>query len=61
MLQKVNINGFIYFADVNAQVLYTDRDKKSGTPFTFLTKDESKQVQNELRFPRKEKYQLDLE
>ncbi|MFA5207378.1 MAG: hypothetical protein WC428_01860 [Candidatus Paceibacterota bacterium] len=55
MLQKVNINGFIYFADVNNQVLYTDRDKKSGSPFSFLTKNENVQLQNELRFPRKEK------
>ncbi len=54
MLQKVNINGFIYYADVNNQVLYTDRDKKSGSPFSFLTSDENKQLQNELRFPRKE-------
>ena len=54
MLQEVNINGFKYFADVNNQILYTDRDKKSGTPFSFLTKDENKQLQNELRFPRKE-------
>lgn len=57
MLQKVHINGFEYFADVNAQILYTDRDKKSGSPFTFLTANEQKQLQNELRFPRKEKVQ----
>jgi ClpP class serine protease len=55
MLQKVNVNGFIYFADVNNQVLYTDRDKKSGTPFSFLTANEKSQIENELRFPRKEK------
>ena len=55
MLQKVHVNGFVYFAEVNNQVLYTDRDKKSGTPFSFLTENENKQVQNELRFPRKEK------
>ena len=54
MLQEIHINGFKYYADVNAQILYTDRDKKSGTPFSFLTKDENKQLQNELRFPRKE-------
>jgi ClpP class serine protease len=54
MLQKVHVNGFIYYADVNNQVLYTDRDKKSGSPFSFLSKDENKQLQNELRFPRKE-------
>lgn len=55
MLQKVNINGFTYYADVNNQVLYTDREKKSGTPFSFLNKNEKSQIENELRFPRKEK------
>lgn len=55
MLQKVHVNGFIYFADVNNQVLYTDRDKKSGTPFSFLTANEKSQIETELRFPRKEK------
>ena len=53
MLQAVNINGFQYFADVNNQILYLDKDKKSGTPFSFLTKNESQQMYNELRFPRK--------
>ena len=55
MLQEIHINGFKYFADVNAKILYTDRDKKSGTPFNFLTKNEKSQMENELRFPRKEK------
>jgi hypothetical protein len=54
MLQEVNINGFKYYADVNNQILYTDRDKKSGSPFSFLSANENKQLQNELRFPRKE-------
>jgi hypothetical protein len=54
MLQKVHINGFEYFADVNAQILYTDEDKKSGTIFSYLTANEKSQLQNELRFPRKE-------
>lgn len=54
MLQKVHINGFNYFVDVNAQILYTDREKKSGTPMSFLTKNEKEQVENELRFPRPE-------
>lgn len=54
MLQEVNINGFKYFADVNNQILYTDRDKKSGTPFSFLSSNEKTILQNELRFPRKE-------
>jgi hypothetical protein len=52
MLQIVHLNGYIWYADVNCRVLYEDSDKKSGTPFSFLTKDELQQVQNELRFPR---------
>jgi hypothetical protein len=55
MLQKVLINGWEWFADVNAQILYTDRDKKSGTPFNYLTSNEREQVMNELRFPRTKK------
>jgi hypothetical protein len=54
MLQKVNINGFKYYVDVNAHILYTDSDKKSGTPLSFLTANEKTQIENELRFPRKE-------
>ena len=55
MLQEVNINGFKYFADVNARILYIDGEKKNGTPFNYLTANEKKQMENELRFPRKEK------
>jgi hypothetical protein len=53
MLQEVHINGFKYYADVNNQVLYNDREKKSGTPFNYLTANEKSQMYNELRFPRK--------
>ena len=52
MLQEININGFKYYADINARILYTDSNKKSGVPFSFLTKNENEQLQNELRFPR---------
>jgi len=52
MLQEININGFKYYVDINAQILYTDCNKKSGVPFSFLTKNENEQLQNELRFPR---------
>jgi hypothetical protein len=54
MLQKIHINGFKYYADVNARILYTDEEKKNGTPFNYLTADEKTQMENELRFPRKE-------
>ena len=52
MLQEVQINMFTYYADVNKQILYTDRDMKSGSPFHFLTKNEREQVENCLRFPK---------
>ena len=54
MLQEIHINGFKYYADINTRILYTDKEKKSGTPFNYLTANEQKQLQNELRFPRKE-------
>lgn len=54
MLQEIHINGIKCFADVNAQILYSDRDKKSGKPMSYLTENERKQILNELRFPRKE-------
>jgi hypothetical protein len=52
MLQIVHINGYIWYADVNCRVLYEDSDRKRGTPFSFLTRNELRQVENELRFPR---------
>jgi len=58
MLQIVHLNGFEYFVDINNRILYLDSNKKAGTPFTFLTKDELKQVENELRFPRKVKEEI---
>jgi hypothetical protein len=55
MIQEININGYKYYADIINRILYTDREKKSGTPFSFLTKNEKEQMENELRFPRKRK------
>ena len=55
MSQEVHINGFTYYADVNNQILYENRDKKSGSPFTFLSKNDKQQLETELRFPRKSK------
>ncbi len=54
MLQLVHINGFVWYADVNSQVLYADREKKSGSPFSFMTRNEREQMGRELRFPRKQ-------
>jgi len=52
MLQIVHINGFIWYADINSQVLYEDREKTKGSPFSFMTRNEREQMENELRFPR---------
>lgn len=55
MLKEVWINGAQYYADVNNRILYVDRDKKSGTPFSFMSKNETEQMEKELRFPRSKK------
>lgn len=52
---EVLINGFTYYADIYNQILYNDRDKKSGTPFSFLSKNEKEQVENQIRFPKSKK------
>jgi hypothetical protein len=54
-MNEVKVNGFTYYADVRNRILYEDRDKKSGTPFSYLTKNELQQVEKELRFPRSKK------
>lgn len=55
MIREIKMNGYQYYVDVNNQILYQDKEKKSGTPFSFLTKNEREQVEKELRFPRKKK------
>jgi hypothetical protein len=54
-LHEVKINGFSYFADINNKILYESRNKKNGTPFSFLTKNETQQLEKEIRFPRTRK------
>lgn len=54
-MNEVRINGYTYFADTNSKILYDDRNKKNGTPFSFLTKNELKQLEREIRFPRTKK------
>lgn len=55
MLQEVNLNGSVYYADVNRQILYVSKERKIGTPFSYLTKKEKEQMEAELRFPRSKK------
>lgn len=52
---EVSINGLVWYADSKNQILYENKEKTKGTPFSFLTKKELEQVQRELRFPRKKK------
>jgi len=54
-MYEVHVNGFIWYADVRNRVLYEDREKTRGTPFSYLTKNDLEQVENELRFPRSKK------
>jgi len=52
---EVWVNGYLYYADISNKILYIDREKKNGTPFSFLTKNELEQVEREVRFPRNKK------
>ena len=54
-MYEVHVNGFIWYADIHNRVLYEDREKTRGTPFSYLTKNDLEQVENELRFPRSKK------
>lgn len=49
---EIWINGFQYYADIQNKILYLDRDKINGTPFSFLTKNEMDQINKELKFPK---------
>lgn len=54
---EVWVNGYQYYADIKNKILYDDREKKNGTPFSFLTKNELEQVERMIRFPRKKEPQ----
>jgi len=58
-MNEVKVNGSTYYADVRNRILYEDREKTKGTPFSFLTKNELEQVERELRFPRTKKVDKD--
>lgn len=52
MLQQVFINGFEFFVDTCNKILYSDREKKSGVPFNYMTKNEREQMERSLRLGR---------
>lgn len=52
---EVLIKGTMYYVDINNKILYTDRDKKNGTPFNYLTTKERDVVENQIRFPKSKK------
>lgn len=49
MLQQVFINGFEYFADLCSNILYNDREKNSGVPFSYMSNSEREQLERSLR------------
>lgn len=51
-MKEVTLNGFNYYVDPVNRILYYDRDKKSGIPLSFCTKNEREQIETQLRFPR---------
>lgn len=51
-MKEIMLNGFVYYFDPVNRILYNDRDKKSGTPLSFCTKNEREQIETQLRFPR---------
>ena len=57
-MYEVTINGCTWYADVKNRILYEDREKKSGSPFSFLTKNEMEQLERCLRFPKPKKEEV---
>ena len=44
------INGYTYFVDVKNKIVYENREKTNGVPYSFLTKNELEQIERQLRF-----------
>lgn len=47
---EVKINGYTYFVDVKNKIVYENREKTNGVPYSFLTKNELEQIERQLRF-----------
>ena len=54
-MHEVNINGFVYYADYVRRILYEDRERTKGVPFSYLTKSELEIVEKQIRFPKSKK------
>jgi hypothetical protein len=52
-MNKVYVNGFVWYADISNRMLYEDLNKTSGTSFKFLTDNEIKQINDSIKYPRK--------
>lgn len=52
---EVLFDGTMYYADIQNKILYTDRDKKNGTPFNYLIKEMQVSLENQIRFPKSKK------
>ena len=51
-LQEVKINGYTWYVDLSKRYIFEDKDCKKGTSFSFLTKDELKQLNDYINYPR---------
>ena len=47
---EVKMNGYTYFVDVKNKIVYENREKTNGVPYSFLTKNELEQIERQLRF-----------
>lgn len=51
-MKRINIEGAIYYYDVNNKILYNDCERKSGRPYNYLTEREKKFVEKQIRFAK---------
>lgn len=50
-MTTVHINGFVYYFDRVTRIVYEDRERTKGVPYSYLTQNEKDQLDKELRFP----------
>ena len=51
-LKEVFINGFKYYYDDKDNTLYEDKEKTNPISFLVMSKDEKRQLNNEIEYPR---------
>jgi hypothetical protein len=54
-LKEVFINGYKYYFNSDNKTLYEDKEQNNPISFLFMTKDEKRQLDNEIDYPRDNK------